>query len=169
MVLARTSHKKYLPLLRVLSLPGETNVSPELLPSNGCRISVCLHSCYLAVGLYVTVWWIWGYHGSWYGSTVFWFGDSLTFRSNISPQFSGSQRNPYKQEWLAARFHWNVASAHDGNRKQYGADSGHHTGLQNGVTSDCLENVGASTSHKPLGLHDLLQLLQLYLLFPSHK
>jgi hypothetical protein len=43
-----------LPILRVLSLPGN-NVFTELFPSNGCYSVACLHSCYLAMGVHVTI------------------------------------------------------------------------------------------------------------------
>jgi hypothetical protein len=33
----------------------QENVSTELFPSNGCCAVACLHSCYLAVGLHVTI------------------------------------------------------------------------------------------------------------------
>jgi hypothetical protein len=46
-------HRKRLSLLRVLSLLG--NVSTELFPSNGCCTAACLHSCYLAMGIHITL------------------------------------------------------------------------------------------------------------------
>jgi hypothetical protein len=49
------SHRKRLFYSCVLSHYRGNNVSPELFPSNGCCTVVCLHSCYLAVGLQVTV------------------------------------------------------------------------------------------------------------------
>jgi hypothetical protein len=51
----QTALKTALPLLRVLSLPG--NVSTELFPSKGCCTVACLHSCCLAMGLHVATWW----------------------------------------------------------------------------------------------------------------
>jgi hypothetical protein len=51
---ARTAHKTSLPLF-VFCRSRETNVSTELFPSNDCCTVACLHSCYLALGLHVTV------------------------------------------------------------------------------------------------------------------
>jgi hypothetical protein len=53
---ARNSQKTFLPLLRVLLLPG--NVSIELFPSNGCCIVACLHSCYLEMAPHITLLWL---------------------------------------------------------------------------------------------------------------
>jgi hypothetical protein len=49
-----TGQKTSLPLLCVLSLPGK-HVPTELFPSSGCCIVACSHSCYLAMGLHVTM------------------------------------------------------------------------------------------------------------------
>jgi hypothetical protein len=36
------------------------NMSTELFPSNGCCTVACSHSCYLAIGLHVTILWLSG-------------------------------------------------------------------------------------------------------------
>jgi hypothetical protein len=51
---ARTAQNTSLPLLRVLSLLGKQHAT-KLFPSNGCFTFACLHSCYLAMGLHVTI------------------------------------------------------------------------------------------------------------------
>jgi hypothetical protein len=52
---ARHAQNTSLQLLHVLSLAGKKNASTELLPSNGCYAVPCLHSCYLAMDLHVTI------------------------------------------------------------------------------------------------------------------
>jgi hypothetical protein len=42
------------PLLRVLALPVR-QVSTDMFPSNGCCTVACLHSCYIAMSLHVTL------------------------------------------------------------------------------------------------------------------
>jgi hypothetical protein len=53
---ARTAQKKSLPLLPVFSLPG-SSVFTEIFLSNGCCTVACSHSCYLTMGLHVTILW----------------------------------------------------------------------------------------------------------------
>jgi hypothetical protein len=51
--LAWSIQKTSLLLLRISHCQG--NVSTELFPSNGCCTVASLHSCYLAIGLHVTI------------------------------------------------------------------------------------------------------------------
>jgi hypothetical protein len=58
--LARTVQKASPSLLHVLSLPRKRVPYTELFTSNGCCTVGCLHSCYLSIGLYVTILWLSG-------------------------------------------------------------------------------------------------------------
>jgi hypothetical protein len=48
-------HRKYLFHYCVFPRCRRNDLSTELLPSNGCRSVACWHSCYLAMGLHITV------------------------------------------------------------------------------------------------------------------
>lgn len=49
-------HRKHLLRYCVFCRCHGNTVYRELFPSNGCCISACLHSCYLGMGLRVTIW-----------------------------------------------------------------------------------------------------------------